>query len=469
MRERARPEFKTIREKNVSAKTRDGTTLYAEVVRPDAPGRFPVLVSRTPYNKDPGLDDNPNHSAYYFAQRGYVTVIQDCRGRFASEGEYSPLFQEVADGYDTVEWAARLPWSNGRVGTFGQSYMGATQYTVACNDSLPPSLQCMAPVSASADFHQSWVYHTGGAMEWGWMVPYAIFKGRNTLQRRERTDLLEQMDAYITSGDNFAEPLTPEWYCYLPLNEWAGLLKEAAPYFAEYLAQPSDGELWDRINLMKHLRSISVPILHVSSWYDIFLDGALHAFEGIRTYSDSLLARRAQQMVIGPWAHLLPYTTPSSRGTGESDFGPEAMVDFHLRQLRWFDYWLKDLDTGVMEEPPVSLFVMGENRWRTLEDWPPPNAHNVRFYLHSEGSANSLYGNGGLSTTPPGDEPPDVFHYDPGNPGAHPWRQHPHHPSRRLRSAARGRASGRSGVHLGSSGEAPGGHRADHSATVGRL
>ena len=157
-------------------------------------------------------------------------------------------------------------------------------------------------------------------------------------------------------------------------------------------------------------------MLHVSSWYDIFLEGALHAFEGIRTYSNSPLARRAQHMVIGPWAHLLPYTTPSSRGTGEADFGPEAMVDFHLRQLRWFDYWLKDVDTGAMEEPPVSLFVMGENRWKTLADWPPPNAHYVRFYLHSEGSADSLGGNGGLSTTPPGDEPPDVFHYDPNNP-----------------------------------------------------
>ena len=159
---------------------RDGVRLAADIVRPAAPGRYPVLVTRGPYGKD-GYVDNPDHSMWFFSRNGYVVVSQDCRARFESEGgSYNPLFQEVEDGYDTVEWAARQPWSNGRVGTTGQSYLGATQYALATNNPLPPHLQTMAPVSASSDFHQSWVYHTGGAMEWGWMVPYAIHKGLNT-------------------------------------------------------------------------------------------------------------------------------------------------------------------------------------------------------------------------------------------------------------------------------------------------
>ena len=145
---------------------RDGVRLAADVIRPEAPGRYPVLVTRGPYGKD-GYVDNPDHSVWFFPKHGYVVVSQDCRARFGSEGDsYDPLFQEIQDGYDTVEWAARQPWSNGRVGTTGQSYLGATQYTLAASNPLPPHLQAMAPVSASSDFHQSWVYHTGGAMEW---------------------------------------------------------------------------------------------------------------------------------------------------------------------------------------------------------------------------------------------------------------------------------------------------------------
>ena len=169
----ARSEYKVVTETNVPMKTRDGVTLFADVARPDAPGRFPVLLSRTPYGKT-GMDD-PNGPHHLFARYGYVAIMQDCRGRFESEGEYDTIFQEAEDGYDAVEWAARLPWSNGRVGTTGQSYLGLTQYLIACNDPMPPSLQAMAPVSASSDYHASWIYHTGGASLWGWMVPYAIF------------------------------------------------------------------------------------------------------------------------------------------------------------------------------------------------------------------------------------------------------------------------------------------------------
>jgi putative CocE/NonD family hydrolase len=376
MRERARQQYDVIVEKNLPMKTRDGTTLYADVVRPDSPGRFPALLSRTPYGKDTAMGNNEG-SAYFLARHGYVTVMQDCRGRFTSEGEYYPMVDDISDGYDAVEWAARLPWSNGRIGTFGQSYMGASQYMMARNNPMPPQLQAMIPVSAAADYHQGWVYHTGGAMLWGWAVPYAILKGRNTLERLGRDDLLAKMDEYVEQGTNFSQPLREEWFRHLPMQDWAEFVKEAAPYFADYISNSDDGDYWSQINVNHNLKNITVPMLHISSWYDIFLEGALNAYQGINFESDSPLARRGQRLFIGPWGYLFPFVKPTSQGTGDIDFGPEALVDLHDLHLRWYDYWLKDIETGVMDDPPVTVFTMGENKWKTLEDWPPPNAHYI--------------------------------------------------------------------------------------------
>ena len=409
-------EFRVIRERNVMVPMRDGVRLAADIYRPDAPGRFPALVTRGPYGKD-GYADNQEHSIWYFPPRGYVVVSQDCRARFDSEGDYyDPLFQEAQDGFDTVEWAARQPWCNGRVGTTGQSYLGATQYTLAGAPPHPPHLQAMAPVSASADFHQSWVYHTGGALEWGWMVPYAIHKGRNTLARAGREDLLAQMDEYVLPPDNFAQPLREEWFRHLPLRDWIGRLREAAPYFAEYFDQEADGPYWWRINLLRQAHRISLPMFHISSWYDIFLEGALNGYQALRQRAATPQARQSQKLLVGPWAHIRPYTAPTSRDTGDIDFGEAARIELHEHLLRWFDYWLKDRQTGILEEPPVTLFVMGENRWRGEQEWPLARTHYTRYYLHGETPANTRHGGGGLSSVPPGDEPPDSYVYDPADP-----------------------------------------------------
>ena len=408
--------FKVIRERNVMVPMRDGTLLATDVFRPDAPGRFPVLVNRGPYGKDDYIAA-PDHSVWFFPSHGYVVISQDCRARFESQGDYyNPLFQEVQDGYDTVEWAARQPWSNGRVGTTGQSYLGATQYTMATNNPLPPHLQTMAPVSASSDFHQSWVYHTGGAMEWGWMVPYAIHKGRNTLQRLGRDDLLAQMDEYVLEPGNFGRPLSDEWFRHLPLRDWIERLKETAPYFHEYFEQELDGPYWWQLNLLHNLDGIKVPMFHVSSWYDIFLEGALNAYRAITDRGGSELARRNQRLLVGPWAHIRPYTRATSGDTGDIDFGPDAAIELHDHLRRWFDYWLKDDANGVMEDPPVYIFVMGENKWRHEDEWPLSRTHYTRYYLHSGGAANTRAGDGTLSTMPPHEEPADTYIYDPDDP-----------------------------------------------------
>ena len=415
-------QYKLIVEKNVPAPMRDGTALYADIVRPDAPGRFPVLVNRGPYGKESTSNDE-SRSPRYFARHGYVVVNQDCRARFESEGDnYYPLINEAQDGYDTVEWAASLPWSNGKVGSIGQSYLGATQYLLAQNNPLPPHLRAMAPVSASASFHDSWVYHTGGALEWGWMAPYAIYKGRNTLARKNLSHLLPVMDSYVEPGNNFALPLTADEYAHLPLRDWIDRLKDAAPYMADYLNNPDDSPYWKSINLLDNMAGINVPMLHISSWYDIFLEGALNAFSAITQRGTDPLVRSSQKLFIGPWAHLLPYSVPTSKDAGEADFGAEAMVSIHDLQLGWFDHWLKDRhwlkdpQTNIMDEPPVTLFVMGENRWRQEYEWPLARTSYTSFFLHSQGDANTLNGGGVLSTEHPGDEAADSYIYDPADP-----------------------------------------------------
>ena len=412
----SRREYKVIRERNVMVPMRDGTRLATDIFRPDAPGRFPVLVNRGPYGKE-GYLDQPNHSMWFFPKNGYVFVSQDCRARFDSEGDhYDPVFQEALDGWDTVEWAARQTWSTGRVGTTGQSYLGATQYTLAGTNPLPPHLKTMAPVSASSDFHQSWVYHTGGAMEWGWMVPYAIFKGRNTLERIGRQDLLARMDEYVLPPGNFAQPLTDQWYRHLPLRDWIDRLKETAPYFHEYFDEELDGPYWWRANLLRDLGGTTIPMFHVSSWYDIFLEGALNSFQAIRERGATGLARRNQKLLIGPWAHIRPYTEPTSGGCGDIDFGDNARIELHHYLLRWFDHWLRDIDSGITTDPPVYIFVMGENRWREEHEWPLARTNYTAFYLHSQGSANTRSGDGSLSTVPPGEQPADQFVYNPEDP-----------------------------------------------------
>ena len=392
-------------DKDVAMKTRDGVTLRADVYRPDAPGRFPVLLSRLPYDKHlrrrPGDID-------VFVERGYVVIMQDTRGRFASDGdEYYPLTWEAQDGYDAVEWAAGLPYADGRVGTMGQSYLGATQYLLA--PTRPPHLRASFPASAPADFHQCWVYHSGGAFELGWQIPYAILMARDTIARRGLTrSLWPELERELAPAPTpWAPPLSPEAYRRLPLMAWAERLEPVARYLAEYLRHPEDGPAWWRINVARQHRQVAVPMYHVTSWYDIFLHGGIANFRGLRAEAMTETARAAQKLLIGPWAHLFPYTSPTSTGTGDIDFGPAALIDLHEIQLRWFDHWLKGIDTGILDEPPVKIFVMGDNRWRDEHEWPLARTRYTPFYLHRDGV---------LSPEAPREEQADHFVYDPDDP-----------------------------------------------------
>jgi len=394
--------------------TRDGVTLRADVYRPDAPGRFPVLLSRLPYNKN--LRPRPG-DIDYFVERGYGVIMQDTRGRFASDGEeYYALIWEMPDGYDAVEWAASLPWADGNVGTMGQSYLGATQYLLAL--SRPPHLKAAFPVSAAADFHQCWVYHTGGAFEFGWQIPYAILIARDSLERQGLTaPLLATLERdLIPAPTPFAQPLSAQAYRRLPLMGWGDLLRPVARYLTDYLRHPENGPYWWAINVERQHTNINTPMYHVTSWYDIFLRGGLAHFCGLRQHAMTVEARTQQKILIGPWAHRFPYTSPTSQGTGDIDFGPNAGIELHETQLRWFDYYLKGVNTGILEEAPVKIFVMGENVWRDEQEWPLVRTHYTPYYLHSQGQANGLRGDGRLDPVVPGEEPADRFVYDPHDP-----------------------------------------------------
>ncbi|MBI3247936.1 MAG: CocE/NonD family hydrolase [Deltaproteobacteria bacterium] len=403
--------YRIVVEKDVPMRTRDGITLYADIYRPDAAGRFPVLVVRTPYDKSAGLALTEKD---YFPSRGYVVVVQDTRGRFRSEGDFYPFIHEAADGYDAVEWAASLPWSDGNVGTAGQSYLGLVQYLAA--PQRPPHLKAMSPVSGPVTYFEDCIYRRG-VFELGWMLAYFVSMARNTLERK---GLYEQQEAILDSYTSYPNipmsPMKKDVYRHLPLRDWGERLKDGAPYFADFLNHWTDGSYWNATDLRRQFRNINTPMLHVGSWYDVFQYDTLTMFTGVRQQGMTEETRRQQKLIMGPWGHLVPYSAPNSKGTGEIDFGPEALIELHDIHLRWFDYFLKGVDTGILDEAPIRLFVMGENRWRDENEWPLARTQYTKVFLHSDGQANSLRGNGALSWTAPDEEQPDRYVYDPNDP-----------------------------------------------------
>ena len=403
--------YSIVVEKNLAMRARDGVTLLADVYRPAADGRFPVLVIRTPYDKN---SDNALTEKAYFPPRGYVVVVQDTRGRFASEGEFYPFVREAADGYDTIEWAAQLPWSDGRVGMVGQSYMAVVQYGMAAT--RPPHLMALCPVSGSTSYFENSIWRRG-VFELAYRLKYFIMMARETLMRQGQFD--ERWPAiaqYLTDPSDMRSPLTPEAITHLPLGDWGKRLGDSAPYCADMMANSRYGPYWRAADLGRHSHGVATPVLHVGSWYDMFAYDTVKMFTVMRQGAMSEEARAGQRLLMGPWSHLVPYSAPTSRGTGEIDFGPAALIDLHAIQLRWFDYHLKGIRNGVDEEPPVRIFVMGDNVWRDEREWPLARTRFTPVYLSSGGKANSRRGDGRLSMTAGQEAPADKCVYDPLNP-----------------------------------------------------
>ncbi|MFC1856892.1 CocE/NonD family hydrolase [Thermodesulfobacteriota bacterium] len=394
-------------ERNVDMKMRDGTILRGDVYRPAEGGPFPVLLHRLPYNKSyawiaAALMLNPLNGA----DQGYAVVLQDCRGRFESEGEWTPFHSEIDDGYDTVEWCAEQPWSNGKVGIYGSSYMGVTGWQAVA--AAPPHLEAAFIYLTGANYHEGWVY-TGGAFELGFNLWYSLFLGWDKLFKLPEDKQGPAMQKMFEAASNLSQA-----YQHLPLKELP-VFEDVAPFYYDWLAHPSYDEYWQEVNVEARCDKITVPVLQMTGWFDNFLIGHLNTFRNIREQGGTDKARENQKIIIGPWTHE-NYLSLTMSKVGDMECGVVAMPNAELITFRWFDHWLKDVDTGMMDEPPVRIFVTGANEWRDEEDWPLERAKETAWYLHSGGQANTLDGDGALTLVPPDNEPTDTYAYDPSDP-----------------------------------------------------
>ena len=379
MNEPSQARYEIVVDKTVMVPMSDGTRLAADVYRPKAEGRFPAIVERTPYNREESVILR-TRTPQYLAERGFVFVVQDVRGRYGSEGIWYPFIDDgwgpKRDGFDTIGWVAEQPWCNGKVATAGGSYAGQTQMFLA--PTRPPALACCFIREAASDLARQWCYR-GGAFELAFNLDWNMRHGVNAMRR-----LLPLLDQAVA--------VDPERFEPLPLAQ-SPLLANPFHWLEDLLAHPDDGRFWRPFNFERQYGEIDVPIYHMAGWFDIFLDGSLRNFAGVQAKGKSKGTRDSQKLIIGPWTHGPDIADPTfARHVGDMDFGPEAVVDFNGEMLRWYDYWLNGAQTGIHNEPRVRYFLMGANEWRSAEAWPPPGGEIQRWYLNEEksGTAASL-------------------------------------------------------------------------------
>lgn len=356
---------------------RDGVSLAANVFHPAGTGRFPVILIRTPYGKGKELPKNYR----LFVENGYAVVLQDVRGRYASSGEFDPLHQETRDGEDTLNWAGRAAWSNGKVGMVGGSYLGIVQWKAALSGNR--YLKCIFPVVSGYDDYRDRLYSTGGAMKLGnrllWMASNMRVPG------------------YTPPDFNLFVRALPVQAADLAATG------QSVKMYQEAIEHPTFDSYWKSISTREQLAKVRVPVFSVGGWYDNFVQSDLEAFSALRE-----LGRQAH-VVIGPWAHNM--STPFE---GFS-FGPNSSAPVQRYQLEWFDRWLKN-KAPPRPWPTVRIFVMGVNHWREEAEWPLARAVPTPLYLDSSTGANSVAGDGALRWEPPHNEHEDRFLYDPANP-----------------------------------------------------
>ncbi|QMV19467.1 CocE/NonD family hydrolase [Granulicella sp. 5B5] len=381
-------------ERGVACRLQDGTVLRSDHYYPPGGGKQPTLLMRQPYGRDIASTVVYAHPIW-FARRGYNVVIQDVRGRGGSEGEFYPFRNEGRDGAETIAWLRMRPECNGRVGMYGFSYQGMTQLLAAAEQ--PEGLECIAPAMTACDLYAGWFYHNGAlrlASSLGWGVQML----KEDAVRRGLHEGRAKLEAAWTNLR------AQTWF--MPYGEHPVITDPELPsYVRDWFEHDVPGEYWSSMDVSARASDIRVPALHVSGWYDTYLQGSVLGFELLRTQAGSNHARDNQYLLAGPWVHI-----PWGDRVGECDLGAEARLDTDELLLRWFDHWLKDADTFA-NEPKVRHFAMGVNRWLAADDWR--GDATMSLYLHSGGRAESRKGDGGLSTVKAADEPSDIFVYDP--------------------------------------------------------
>jgi uncharacterized protein len=385
------PAYEVLVDRSVGIPMRDGVELSTDIYRPAGLESAPVILMRIPYKKEGWTEPY----AKFYARRGYVFAAQDCRGCFSSSGVWEPFVNEGKDGYDAIEWLARQPYSNGKVGMIGASYAGWAQWWAAVQH--PPHLVAMIPnVSPPDPFYNA-------PYEYGVFALLAMIWWAEVVESQAGADI-----SCAVLLKTFEKKYT-KLLRALPVIELdkAALGKEI-PYWRKWIEHPTNDSYWEPVNFLDKLGDVNLPVFHQSGWFDDDGIGAKLNYLKMASHGHSY-----QKLTLGPWGH----TDTATRAIGDRDFGENAIIDLQRDYLRWFDRWLKGIDNGIEREPLVSVFVMGANKWLRGATYPLETTQYQKLFLTSGGHANTSHGDGKLSFDPPAaDTPPDRYTYDPGDP-----------------------------------------------------
>ncbi len=386
--ERSLPRYTVVEELDVRVPMRDGVCLSTNISRPREPGKYPVLLCRTPYgNGGPGSGE-----AKFFVERGYVFVNQDTRGRYESEGVFYPVVNEGPDGIDTIEWIVKQPWCNGKVGMHGGSYVGMTQWMPALKGE--PHLVSMFPAVPYTEH-------------------YSVSFQNGAFRMRMFTSWYTMMTApYEFKAEEFTKKDIDTANRSLPLIEQDMKIGWRMPFLRDIMNHPEDDAYWSPMRFEGNYGNVRAAIYTIAGWYDLFTAQNLQSFMEMTGPGISAAVRAKQKIIVGPWGH----GTWGTSKLGDLDFGKYAVLDTREMMLRWFDATLKGIDTGILKEPPVKIFVMGDNVWRFEHEWPLKRTIYTKYYFHSAGGANTKDGDGSLGTAAQKNEPADRFVYDPDSP-----------------------------------------------------
>ena len=365
---------------------REGHKLATDVWLPDGPGPFPAVLLRTPYNRT-----RLAGQAEYFTERGYAYLVQDVRGKFDSEGVFRPLIYEGEDGQATLDWIANQKWCNGRIALTGKSYLGIVQIPAASGGH--EALRCIVPGVAPVSFFIDWLRYDGcfafaNALRWSMssaVCPTVPPQSHFTWDELRALNTLEEIE------------------------DRAGF---SAPELRQWVEHDRYDDYWKAIDQHHMFQGVACPGMHVAGWFDHISRAQFQSYQGIKERGATDIARSNQRLFIGPWAH----GTIGKSECGDWDFGPGAPINVQDYEQRFIDLYLQDIDDGISEEPPVYAFLMGENRWVHLSDWPPPEGEIQEWYLRSDGNANGLGSDGRLSQESQEAAISDSYTYDPKDP-----------------------------------------------------
>ena len=375
-----------VSRETIKVPMRDGVMLSTDIYRKPDVKRAPVVLMRTPYNKA-----RAKKVAERFAADGLIAVVQDCRGRYESEGDFIPYNSEGQDGFDAIEWLGKQPWCNGRIGMWGSSYVGATQWQAAVEK--PPGLVTIAPTATWSSFYRN--LYLGGAL---------------------RISLITRWASGQAEKPEGAE-LTKDWrgtLLHLPLSEVDDEIGWPIPWLEGMLTHPRLDGYWKRLELTEEIADLKLPMQHIVGYYDFFSRESVGNFMRMQQQASDRKTRSRQQIILGPWDH----GSIGRSKVGDVDFGENAVIDAAGENLKWFNRVLKADDSAIPAvEVPVKYFSMGDNIWHKDTTWPPLGFKRTSFFLHSKGHANTGAGDGVLDRTPSTTgEVADAFKANPGDP-----------------------------------------------------